>query len=260
MPQDYIHSYVVGVAGVVILDRPGSLNALNNNMVWLLFDIFDKWKHDPAVGHVVICSSSSKSFSVGGDVREVRNSIIAGETAAADRFFKGEYLADLAVAEFGKPIISLCDGLLMGGGAGLAQHSSHIVMTETTRFAMPESSIGLFPDAGASMFLGRCPPPVARLLGMTGYVVDGAACSTLGLATAIVPSKKINNLRLALMACKSASIDEVIFSHQMNVGVPTLYRHIPRINYIFDGNLQPEEMQERAEEVYQFQPNDLFIK
>ena len=50
----------------------------------------------------------------------------------------------------------------MGGGAGLAFHARHVVVTETTRFAMPESSIGLFPDAGASLFFGRCPRPVAR--------------------------------------------------------------------------------------------------
>ena len=84
----------------------------------------------------------------------------------------------------------LCDGLVMGGGAGLAQHSSHIIVTETTKFAMPESRIGLFPDVGASLFLGRCPISVARLLGMTGYAIGGASCM-LGLASAVVPSKNI---------------------------------------------------------------------
>ena len=191
----HVHHDVVGVSGVVTLDRPDALNALNSDMVWSLHEIFTRWKNDPAVGHVVLSSSSSRAFCAGGDVRQVRDSILVGDSYAAEQFFRGEYLADLAIAEFGKPIIVLCDGLVMGGGAGLAQHSSHIIMTETTKFAMPETKIGLFPDVGASLFLGRCPVSVARLLGMTGYIVDGASCIMLGLASAMVPSKKIDALK-----------------------------------------------------------------
>ena len=148
---------VVGVSGVVTLDRPHALNALNGDMVWSLHEIFTRWKNDPAVGHVVLSSSSSRAFCAGGDVRQVRDSILAGDFLRQNSFFRGEYLADLAIAEFDKPIIVLCDGLVMGGGAGLAQHSSHIIMTETTKFAMPETKIGLFPDVGASLFFGPLP-------------------------------------------------------------------------------------------------------
>ena len=260
MPQTHIHCYVVGVAGVVVINRPSALNALNNGMVWLLFDIFNRWKHDSSIGHVIICSSNSKSFCAGGDIVEASKSILAGHLVAADRFFQGEYLVDLAIAEFGKPIIALCDGLVMGGGAGISQHSSHIVMTETTQFAMPESCIGFFPDVGASYFLRSCPIPVARLLGMTGFVADGATCATLGLANYLVPSKEIETLKNALMSCETDQIDRVIISHQVDLGLSKLSQNIESINYIFDSDLKPEHMQNRALELHSMRPSDQFVK
>ncbi|MDC1383379.1 enoyl-CoA hydratase/isomerase family protein [Candidatus Puniceispirillum sp.] len=258
--NDNVHYYVVGVVGVVVLDRPETLNALNYDMVWLLRDIFVCWKDDPAIGHVVICSSASRAFCAGGDIRQVREALLARNVDAADLFFQGEYLADLAIAEFGKPVIALCDGLVMGGGAGLAEHSSHIIVTETTQFAMPESSIGLFPDVGASLFLGRCPIPVARLLGMTGYVIDGASCIMLGLASAMVSCEQIEALRKALLKCETAAIDQVITSYRMDPGLPALNQHMPSINHIFGSDVSAEEMQNRAQDLYLIRPNDTFVK
>ena len=255
-----MHHDVVGASGVVTLNRPHALNALNNDMVWSLYEIFTHWKNDPAVGHVVLSSSSSRAFCAGGDIRQVRESILDGDSHAAEQFFQGEYLADLAIAEFSKPIIVLCDGLVMGGGAGLAQHSSHIIMTETTKFAMPETRIGLFPDVGASLFLGRCPVSVARLLGMTGYIVDGASCIMLGLASAMVPSQNIKYLKQALIRCETDEIDKIIASYQIDPGLPGLSQHMTSISYIFGGEETPEDMQERAQELLCLRPNDTFLK
>lgn len=268
MLQDHIHKdvsknlhhFVVGVAGVVVLDRPETLNALTNDMVWLLQDIFVRWRDDPTVGHVVICSSSSRAFCAGGDVQQVHDTILTGNIYAADRFFKGEYLAALAIAEFGKPVIALCNGLVMGAGAGLAEHASHIIMTETTRFAMPESRIGFFPDVGASLFLGRCPVPVARFLGMTGHVIDGESCLMLGLASAVVPSREIEALKNALLECKTATIDQVISSYQTGPGFPFLNNHLQSINQIFEGDVTAEKMEERAQELYRLSSSDPLVK
>ena len=256
----HVDYQVVGVAGVVTLDRPQALNALNNDMVWLLHEIFTRWKNDPTVGHVVLSSSSSGAFCAGGDIRQVHDAIIDGDHHAAEQFFRGEYLADLAIAEFGKPIVVLCDGLVMGGGAGLAQHSSHVIMTETTKFAMPESRIGLFPDVGASLFLGRCPVPVARLLGMTGYIIDGASCIMLGLASAIVPSQNISKLKQLLIRCKTDEIDKIIESHQTDPGLPGLHQHMSAITHIFGGEGMPEDMQKRAQDLLYLRPNDIFLQ
>lgn len=257
---NYVNHDVVGVSGVVTLDRPHALNALNDDMVRSLREIFIRWKDDPAISHVVLSSSSSPAFCVGGDVRQVRDYILAGNSHAAEQFFQSEYLADLAIAEFGKPIIVLCNGLVMGGGAGLAQHSSHVIMTETTKFAMPESSIGLFPDVGASLFLGRCPVPVARLLGMTGYIIDGASCIMLGLASAMVPSQQIDALKQEVIGCKTSEIDKIIAYYRADPGSPALNPNMISINHIFGGEGTPEDMQERAQDLLHLQPSDPFVK
>ena len=255
-----VHHQIIGVAGVIVLNRPDALNALTDEMVLSLHDIFIRWKDDPAVGHVVLSSSSSRAFCAGGDVRQVRASIVAGNSHAAELFFQREYLANLAIAEFGKPIIALCDGVVMGAGAGLAQHSSHIIMTEATKFAMPESSIGLFPDVGASLFLGRCPVPVARFLGLTGHIIDGASCIMLGLATAFLASQQIDELKEKLVRCKTDEVEKIIASVRTDPGFPALKHYMPVISHIFSGQVTPEVMQKRAQKLLNLRPNDPFVR
>ena len=232
MPQAHIHFDVINGAGLVTLDRPKALNALTVEMVIDLRQALLDWRDDPAISHVVIASSAPRAFCAGGDIKQVRETIIASGFGEADAFFRGEYMVDLAIAEFGKPIIALCDGVVMGGGAGLAEHCSHIIMSEATRFAMPETSIGLFPDVGASLFLGRCPLPVARLLGMTGYIIHGADCMMLGLATSMVPSDHMAGLKQALLDCTATEIDQVIAGFKMDPGVPALNHQMPVIDRI----------------------------
>jgi enoyl-CoA hydratase/carnithine racemase len=235
MPQAHIHFDVINGAGLVTLDRPKALNALTVEMVTDLRQVLLGWRDNPAISHVVIASSAPRAFCAGGDIRQARETIIANGFDEADAFFRGEYLVDLAIAEFGKPIIALCDGVVMGGGAGLAEHCTHIIMSETTRFAMPETSIGLFPDVGASLFLGRCPLPIARLLGMTGYIIQGADCMMLGLATSMVASEQMVGLKQSLLDCTASEIDQVIADFKMDPGVPALNHHMPVIDRIFGG-------------------------
>jgi len=259
MLQAHIHFDVIGSAGLVTLDRPKALNALTAEMVTDLRQILLGWRDDPAISHVVIASSAPRAFCAGGDIRQARETILTSGFDEADAFFRGEYLVDLAIAEFGKPIIALCDGVVMGGGAGLAEHCTHIIMSETTRFAMPETSIGLFPDVGASLFLGRCPLPVARLLGMTGYIINGADCMMLGLATSMVASDQMANLKQSLLDCAVSEIDQVIAGFKMDPGVPALNHHMPLIDRIFGGDATPELMQERAEDLALMRPNDKLV-
>jgi enoyl-CoA hydratase len=259
MPQAHIHFDVINGTGLVTLDRPEALNALTIKMVTDLRQILLGWRDNPAISHVVIASSTPRAFCAGGDIRQVRETIIASGFGEADAFFRGEYMVDLVIAEFGKPIIALCDGVVMGGGAGLAEHCSHIIMSEATRFAMPETSIGLFPDVGASLFLGRCPLPVARLLGMTGYIIQGADCMMLGLATSMVASAQLAELKQSLIECTTSEIDQVISEFKMDPGVPALNHYIPVIEHIFGGDVNPEQMQERAQDLALMRPNDKLV-
>ena len=132
-------------------------------------------------------------------------------------------------------------------------------MSETTRFAMPETSIGLFPDVGASLFLGRCPLPVARLLGMTGYIINGADCIMLGLATSMVASERMAGLKQSLLDCTGSEIDQVIAEFKMDPGVPAINHHMPVIDHIFSGDATPEQMQERAKDLSLMRPNDKLV-
>ncbi len=260
MPQAEVHFRVLGNAGHIQLDRPKTLNALNNDMVLAITAQLKEWQQENAITHVVMSSTSPRAFCAGGDIRFARDVIMAGDYEAADRFFQNEYLCDLAVAEFGKPIVALCDGLVMGGGVGLAEHASHIVMTEKTTFAMPESSIGLFPDAGASLFFGRCPPAVARLLGMTGHIINGADCLVLGLATTVTTSAQISKLESALLSCEVSMIEDVIEQHRADPGAPSLDPFRQHIEHIFADDLMPEDSRDRAKNLMRLWPDNQFLQ
>ena len=101
MPQAHIHFDVINGAGLVTLDRPKALNALTVEMVTVLRQILLGWRDDPAISHVVIASSTPRAFCAGGDIRQARETIIASGFGEADAFFRGEYMVDLAIAEFG---------------------------------------------------------------------------------------------------------------------------------------------------------------
>ena len=259
MPHSNIHFEQKGAAGLVTLDRPGALNALSIDMVLAFADQLSRWAKDKTITHLLLCSSSPHAFCVGGDIKYARQLAISDESVGAEPYFRAEYLADIALIEFGKPVIALCDGIVMGGGAGLAQYSQHIVMTETTRFAMPESAIGLFPDVGASLFLGRCPRSVAKLMGMTGHIVGASDCLLLGLATAQVPSESLAALKGELLRCYADEIDSIINEFQCDAGQSSLVEQRKLIDNIFaDGSV--ETMRDRATGLAENMPHDRLLR
>ena len=151
-PEQYLRFSLENKAGLICLDRPAALNAINRQMALAITNQLKVWKSDDRVGHVVIASSAARAFCAGGDVREVYSHIAGNDKNGVTEFFRAEYMMDVTVAEFDKPVIALADGLVIGGGAGLAQACHRVVITEATKLAMPEAAIGLFPDAGASLF------------------------------------------------------------------------------------------------------------
>jgi len=102
------------------------------------------------------------------------------------------------------------DGIVMGGGVGLACHSSHRVVTERTRIAMPEVGLGFFPDVGGTWLLSRAPGEIGTYLALTGQAAGGADAVAAGLADALVPSQALPELRAALTRAHSgATHDDV---------------------------------------------------
>ena len=119
----------------------------------------------------------------------------------AREFFREEYRMNHRLFTYAKPVIAFMDGITMGGGVGIAQPARFRVATENTKFAMPETGIGLFPDVGGGWYLSRLPGRVGQYLAVTGARIDGAECVALGIATHYLHAD-------ALEAAKQRIIDD----------------------------------------------------
>ncbi|MDJ0932280.1 enoyl-CoA hydratase/isomerase family protein [Breoghania sp.] len=145
---------VRGHSGVIKLSRPQALNALTHGMIQAIRTQMDAWEADPAIVQIVFRSLHPKAFCAGGDIRAVYEMGKAGDETVTS-FFADEYRLNTRIKHYPKPIVSLIDGILMGGGVGLTIHGDYRLGGAKTLFAMPEVGIGFFPDVGASYALPR---------------------------------------------------------------------------------------------------------
>ncbi|RAL48920.1 hypothetical protein DM860_001240 [Cuscuta australis] len=180
-----------------ILNRPKQLNALSFEMVSRLLELFLLCENDSKV-KLIILKSSGRAFCAGGDVAAVVSDIKQGNWKMGAEYFRKEFTLNYVMATFSKPQVSILNGIVMGGGAGASVHGRFRVATEKTVFAMPETSLGLFPDVGASYFLSRLPGFFGEYLGLTGSRLDGAEMFASGLATHFVPLERLSSLEEAL--------------------------------------------------------------
>ncbi|KJY91706.1 enoyl-CoA hydratase [Vibrio neptunius] len=184
--------------GVATLDNAPSLNALTYDMLALLKQKLESWQADDSVVCVLLEGQGEKAFCAGGDVRTMhdvmRDKSSQDIEAFCTTFFKLEYQCDYLIHTFTKPIIAWGEGIIMGGGMGLYMGCSHKVVTPTTRLAMPEVSIGLYPDVGATWFLNRLEPGVGLFLGLTGVMINGSDALDVNLADHMVLSKEKESL------------------------------------------------------------------
>ncbi len=187
-----------GRAGVVVLNRPEALNALTLVMVRLIAAALDEWESDGAVDRVVMLGAGERAFCAGGDIRRLYELGRAGEHDAQLTFWREEYQLDWRIKTYPKPIVALVDGIVMGGGVGLAMNAAHAVAGERFVFAMPEVGIGFFPDVGAAWILPRLPFRAGVYLALTGLRADAGDALALGLAATFVPSAAFPALAQAL--------------------------------------------------------------
>lgn len=188
-----------GAAATLLMNRPRALNALDLGMIAALDAAIREIRDDASVRLVVLEGAGGKAFCAGGDVRRIRELALAGDAAGVEAFFAGEYAVNAAIANFGKPWISLIDGVCMGGGIGVSLHGSHRVVSEQALLAMPETAIALFPDVGTSHVLPRLPGALGNWLALTGARLRGAEAVEAGLATHLVPRERLPALRAALL-------------------------------------------------------------
>jgi len=195
-----------GAAGTLLMNRPKALNALDIGMIRDFAAAIAQWKDDASVRLVVLEGAGGRAFCAGGDVRAVREAAIAGDKAPVEAFFTEEYAVNEGIALFGKPWVSLIDGVCMGGGIGLAIHNAPRVVSEHALLAMPETAIALFPDVGTSYVLPRLANSIGTWLALTGARLNGADAVHAGLATHFVPRGKMAALRAALVETGDAKV------------------------------------------------------
>ncbi len=168
-----------------------------------------QWRDDPGVEAVILDHVGGRGFCAGGDVVSVRHSALEDGGVAGRAFFMAEYRLNHLLFTFPKPVIAFMDGVTMGGGVGLALPANIRVATENTLFAMPEGSIGLFPDVGAGYYLPRLPGHIGKFLALTGARLDGAECLWAGLATHYCDSDDLAEAK-ELIAKEPAAADEIL--------------------------------------------------
>ncbi|MBY6186893.1 enoyl-CoA hydratase/isomerase family protein [Marinobacter hydrocarbonoclasticus] len=188
--------------GIATLNSEKSLNALSLEMVDELYAQLLKWQADDAVVCVWLQGAGEKAFCAGGDIRAMHRAAAehpGQQTPEVEAFFTREYRLDYLIHRYGKPLVVWGSGIVMGGGLGLMAGASHRLVTETSRIAMPEITIGLYPDVGGTWFLNRMPGHCGRFLGLTGYSMNGADVRYVGLGDHLVSSERRESLLHALL-------------------------------------------------------------
>ncbi|XP_043433242.1 3-hydroxyisobutyryl-CoA hydrolase, mitochondrial isoform X3 [Prionailurus bengalensis] len=232
-----------GCAGVITLNRPKFLNALNLNMIRHIYPQLKNWEQDPETFLIIIKGAGGKAFCSGGDIRVISEAGRANQKITQD-FFREEYRLNNAIGSCQKPYVALIHGITMGGGVGVSVHGQFRVATEKSLFAMPETAIGLFPDVGGGYFLPRLQGKLGYFLALTGFRLKGRDVYAAGIATHFVDSEKLGMLEEDLIALKSPSkenIADVLEAYHTKSKIDQdksfiLEEHMDKINSCFSAN------------------------
>ncbi len=255
--NEHVKINIVNRIGFISLDRPKALNSLSLEMVRAITQALLAWKDDPHVLATVIRSTTGKAFCAGGDIRffhESGSSSPQGGSALLEDFFTEEYALNHLIHFYPKPYIALMDGIVMGGGMGIAQSASAgrlRIVTENTRMAMPEVHIGLFPDVGGSYFLSRAPGQIGAYLGVTGATIGAADALYAGLADVFVPVEQLPALISLLESTAASNLNAAIldfaasFKEQMDPAGSVLARN----RALIDRHFAADDVQSIFEEL-----------
>ncbi|MGC7929122.1 enoyl-CoA hydratase/isomerase family protein [Lysinibacillus sp. VIII_CA] len=175
MANEVLFSVEDGGAAFITLNRPKALNSLSTNMLNLIREKLKEWEANDQICLIVLQGAGEKGFCAGGDIKTLYQAQSSQEAfKVAENFFEVEYKVDLEIYHYSKPIIACLDGIVMGGGVGLTYGASHRIVTERTKWAMPEMDIGFFPDVGAGYFLNKAPGFIGYYLALTASIIKAA--------------------------------------------------------------------------------------
>jgi enoyl-CoA hydratase len=237
---------VEGHAGFISLNRPSALNALTLPMVHAMTQALLEWRDDAAVKCVVIDHADGRGFCAGGDIAFLRNSAINDGGVSGRKFFHDEYQLNHLLFTYPKPVVAFMDGICMGGGVGISQPARFRVATENTKFAMPETGIGLFPDVGGGWYLSRLEGRVGQYLALTGSRVAGAECLALGLATHYLPSSALVEAKARIASEDVEHLDGILSTLSETPPASKIVETLLQINRHFASN-QFEDILESLE-------------
>ncbi|KAJ5945704.1 3-hydroxyisobutyryl-CoA hydrolase [Penicillium verhagenii] len=209
--DDVLFNSIYGLRSVE-LNRPKKLNSLNGSMARKILPRLQEWEKSHLANIILISGAGSKALCAGGDVAALalqNEKGLEGQQASTE-FFGLEYRLDHLIATYSKPVISFMDGITMGGGVGLSMHAPFRIATERTVFAMPETTIGFFPDVGGSFFLPRLDGETGTYLAMTSARLNGVQALNAGIAT--------HYLHSSVLGSVTQRLSELVFPD--NVALP----------------------------------------
>ncbi|GAB1314946.1 3-hydroxyisobutyryl-CoA hydrolase [Madurella fahalii] len=209
-PEDVLFNSLYGLRSLE-LNRPKKLNALNGSMIRKIIPRMLEWSKSDMANVLVMKGAGDKAFCAGGDVAQLAKWNKEGPEgqAKSKAYFGLEYQLDHLIATYNKPYIAFMDGITMGGGVGLSIHAPFRIATERTVFAMPETTIGFFPDVGASFFLPRLPGYVGTYLALTSSRLTGANVFYTGIATHYLHSTSLPSLESRLAELRFRDSDPI---------------------------------------------------
>ncbi|NKQ56000.1 enoyl-CoA hydratase/isomerase family protein [Amycolatopsis sp. K13G38] len=188
-----------GVLGRLTLNRPRALNALDLRMMQAMLAALDAWEDDPRVRAVLLDAVGDRAFCAGGDLGVVYRSA-GGDAALARRLWREEYRLDARLARYPKPVVTIMDGITMGGGVGIGCHAAVRIVSERVVVAMPEVAIGLAPDVGGTLLLSGAPGETGAHLALTGDRIGPDDAVYCGLADHIADPTRLPGLVADLAA------------------------------------------------------------
>lgn len=229
-----------GRAGILSLNRPKAIHALTSPMVEGMIAALLEWRADPGVeialiDHRVDPSGDpklSRGFCSGGDINLLRHSALTDGGASGRRFFFDEYRLNHLIKTWGKTVVAFMDGITMGGGVGISGPATYRIATENTRFAMPETGIGLFPDVGGGWYLSRLHHRLGQYLALTGARLDGAECLWAGLATHYLPAASLAAAK-ARIGAEPGAVAEILAELAVTAPEPKIAAHGEEIARLF---------------------------
>jgi len=218
-------------AGVVTLDRPARLNALNREMFEALSAHYQRWAPNPQIYGVVMQSSHPSVFSSGGDLKVLHAWIEQGALSSIREFYRAAYTHVWVLEKFVRPNVPLINGLCLGGGIGISLFGTHCVAGEGYRFGMPQVGIGFLPDIGGTYFLPRMLGWTGLYLALTGSIIGPAEAYRHRLVSHFIPAAHFGVIKDALR--DNHPIDRLLDGLHRDPGEGELVRHTPLIDRIF---------------------------